>query len=98
MYKIIDGHGTGKTTRLITLAKETDATIVARDPDYVRYKAERLGIFGVEVLSYEEFIFLRSQKPEKRFLLDEILTFANYMTAKTGGKLLGYTFSDNDID
>lgn len=98
MYKIVDGHGTGKTTRLITLAKETGATIVASNPDYVRYKAERLGIFGVEVLSYEEFIFLRAQKPEKQFLLDEISLFAKYMVSKSGGKLLGYTFSDNDIE
>lgn len=98
MYKIIDGRGTGKTTRLITLAKETEATIVARDPSYVRYKAERLGIFGIEVLSYEEFLLLRSQKPEKQFLIDEIQTLANYLTSKTGGRLLGYTFSDNDIE
>lgn len=98
MYKIIDGRGTGKTTRLITLAKETNATIVAANPDYVHYKAERLGIFGVEVISYEQFISLRDQKPENQFMIDEISVFANYITRKTGGKLLGYTYSNNDIE
>ena len=46
MYRIIDKRGTGKTSRLMLLAKEENAIIACSNPDAMRIKAERLPRHG----------------------------------------------------
>ena len=41
MYRIIEGRGTGKTSRLMLLAKENDAIFVCSNPDAMKYKASK---------------------------------------------------------
>ena len=43
MYRIIDGRGTGKTSRLMLLAKENNGVIVCANPQKMREKAEVYG-------------------------------------------------------
>lgn len=38
MYRIIDGRGTGKTSRLMLLAKENNGVIVCANPQKMREK------------------------------------------------------------
>lgn len=56
MYRIIDGRGTGKTSRLMLLAKENNGIIVCANPQKMREKAEVYGIIGLEFISYKEFM------------------------------------------
>lgn len=56
MYRIIDGRGTGKTSRLLLLAKENDGIVVCVSPNAMREKSYRYGITGIEFISYEDFI------------------------------------------
>jgi hypothetical protein len=56
MYRIIDGRGTGKTSRLMLLAKENNGVIVCANPQKMREKAEVYGIIGLEFISYKEFM------------------------------------------
>lgn len=56
MYTIIDKRGTGKTSRLLLLAKDTGATIVCRNPAEMRTKAYAYGITGVGYISYDEYL------------------------------------------
>ena len=39
MYRIIDGKGTGKTGRLLLLAKENDGIVVCANPTKTREQA-----------------------------------------------------------
>jgi hypothetical protein len=39
MYRIIEGRGTGKTSRLMLLAKKNNATFVCENPRAMEYKA-----------------------------------------------------------
>ena len=39
MYRIIDGRGTGKTSRLMLLAKDTDSVIACANPYAFQQKA-----------------------------------------------------------
>jgi hypothetical protein len=55
MYRIIDDRGTGKTSRLMLIAKENNALFVCSNPDAMRYKAKAYGIDGIEFISYGEF-------------------------------------------
>ena len=71
MYQIIDKRGTGKTSRLMLIAKETDATIVCASPSAFYKKAEAYGITGLKFISYDDFwrgVF----GPDEKFLIDEL--------------------------
>ena len=56
MYRIIDNRGTGKTSRLLLLAKENNGIVVCANPISMREKAHRYGLTGIECMSYTEFI------------------------------------------
>ena len=71
MIKIIDKRCTGKTSRLILLAKETGATIVCNRPKHVQSLAERYGIDGLNIISYGDYL-KRGSRPSKEVLIDEI--------------------------
>ena len=51
MYRIIDGRGTGKTSRLLLLAKENNSVVVCGNPDQMRNHAYRYGLTGIDYIS-----------------------------------------------
>ena len=71
MYKIIDRRGTGKTSRLMLLAKETGATIICANPSAFYTKADYYGIPGLKFISYQDF-WDGNFDPNDKFLVDEI--------------------------
>lgn len=52
MYRIIDGRGTGKTSRLFLLAKEAGVPIICQCPQDMRERAYSYGITGIDFISY----------------------------------------------
>ena len=93
MYKIIDGRGTGKTGRLMLLAKENGGVIACSNPRAMEEKARRSGIFGIDFISYWDLLN-KNEKYENIFI-DEIDVFVNLMLAKVGN-MKGYTLSIED--
>ena len=90
MYRIIDGRGTGKTSRLMLLAKENEGIIVCKDPIVMRDKAYRYGITGIDFISYSKFDFTcRYNKP---VYIDEIDMFLQHKNRE----IQGYTISNED--
>ena len=90
MYRIIDGRGTGKTSRLMLLAKENNGVIVCANPQKMREKAEVYGIIGLEFISYKEFMEQPSD-PFTNYYIDEL---EGYIKTLTQGRLQGYTLSE----
>lgn len=92
MYRIIDSRGSGKTSRLLLLAKETGATVVCSNPQAMREKSYAYGITGINFLSYHEALY--SEGCVEDFLIDEIELFTQY--AIGCNKLVGYNLSNED--
>ena len=91
MYRIIDGRGTGKTSRLMLLAKENDGVIVCKNPELMREKAYRYGITGIDFVSYASYL-PNERYNDKPVYIDEI---DNYL--KSWNKNIdGYTISNED--
>ena len=90
MYRIIDGRGTGKTSRLLTLAKDNNAILVCSNPRAMQYKAKSYGIDGVETISYGEFLN-EHQDSHKQYVIDEIEKFMGMVYGEQ--TILGYTLS-----
>jgi hypothetical protein len=91
MYRIIDSRGSGKTSRLMLLAKETNSIIACVNPYAMREKAHAYGITGLTFISYEEL--LTQSWTDYNIMIDEIELFVKYQLS---GILKGYTLSNED--
>lgn len=91
MYRIIDSRGSGKTSRLMLLAKETNSIIACVNPYAMREKAHAYGITGLTFISYEEL--LTQSWTDYNVMIDEIELFVKYQLS---GILKGYTLSNED--
>ena len=89
MYKIIDKRATGKTSRLMLLAKEQNGIIVCKEPMLMRQKAYDYGIVGIDFISYYDF------KPtynyDKPVFIDEIDLYFRHLNRA----IQGYTISED---
>lgn len=88
MIQIIDGRGTGKTSRLMLIAKELNVPIVCNNPDDLKRKAYSYGITGLTFLSYSDIS--KKDCSVDTFLVDEIDYLAKFFVR---GKIVGYTLS-----
>jgi hypothetical protein len=91
MYRIIDGRGSGKTGRLMLLAKESDGIIVCSNPYAMKQKALAYGITGVDFISYEDYT-LHNYPYGKMIFVDELEGYVRSL----GNNLSGYTLSNED--
>lgn len=92
MYRIIDDRGTGKTSRLMLIAKENNALFVCSNPDAMRYKARAYGIDGIEFISYGEFFHDYRGQRDVKYVIDELENFLR-STMFYSTELVGYTLS-----
>ena len=91
MYRIIDERGSGKTGRLMLIAKENNAVFVCANPEAMKVKAKAYGISGIEFITYTDFI--RNFDPNiTAYVVDELEVFVTHIFT-SGPKLIGYTLS-----
>ncbi len=90
MYRIIDSRSSGKTSRLMLLAKETGAAIACSNPSAMRAKAYAYGITGIDFISYSD---LFTGGWNDNVLIDEIEDFVKQYT---DAKLIGYSLTNED--
>ena len=93
MYRIIDGRGTGKTSRLMLLAKDLGATIVCSNPHAMEQKARAYGIVGIDFISYSEFTPEKRAGATGKYLIDELEAFLDHIF-RYETKVVGYTISE----
>ena len=90
MYRIIDGRSSGKTSRLMLLAKETDSAIACSNPLAMRQKAYAYGITGIDFIAYSD---LFNGGYDENVLIDELEEFVKqYIDAK----VTGYSLTNED--
>ena len=92
MYRIIDDRSTGKSSRLMLLAKETGAKIACANPENMRKKAYSYGITGIDFVPYSD-LFNGKTNSNDLVMIDELECFIhNYVD----GRIIGYTLSKDD--
>ena len=94
MYRIIDGRSSGKTGRLMLLAKDSNGTIVCSNPRAMQQKARSYGITGINFISYSEFL-TKHGASIGNYYIDELEGFIQYVQRNAGiaGDFEGYTIS-----
>lgn len=92
MYRIIDNRGSGKSSRLMLLAKETGAKIICNNPQAMKQKAYAYGITGIDFAHYSD-LCNGNIAPEEKILIDELEVFIQYCAK---AKFIGYTLSCED--
>lgn len=93
MYRIIDARSTGKTSRLMLLAKETNGTIVCANPMAMQEKAKAYGITGINFISYRQLID-QPIEPFGNYYIDELENFVKTILVGKGS-FQGYTLSED---
>ena len=91
MYRIIDKRGTGKTSRLILLAKEKDCLIVCKNPQRLIEKAYAYGITGIKCISYEDFLNV-NYDINLPVYIDDLDSFLPHIIEEAN--IVGYTLSE----
>lgn len=95
MYRIIDKRATGKTSRLMLLAKEKNIPIACMHPHVMSAKALAYGLTGINFISYSDLLDDHSRgRKDEDVLVDELEVFVQY--AIKNYHLKGYTLSDED--
>ena len=91
MYRIIDSRDSGKTSRLMLIAKEQHAKFACLYPPTMQKKAYAYGLTGIDFISWDELI--NNPYSYDKVVIDEMEGFIRYMT---NDKLAGYTLSNED--
>ena len=90
MYRIIDSRGSGKTSRLMLLARETGAKIACSNPAAMRQKAYAYGITGIDFIPYSD---LFNGYYTGNVLIDELEEFVK---GYTDANITGYSLTNED--
>ena len=98
MYRIVDDRASGKTSRLMLIAKENNALFVCSNPRAMEAKAHAYGIVGIDFISYFEYLKTMRSGEERQIVIDELEMFLKYMIQFNDGKskLIGYTLNTGD--
>ena len=98
MYRIVDNRASGKTSRLMLIAKENKADFVCSNPHAMITKAHAYGIVGINFISYYDYLSSMRGEEHRPVVIDELEMFLKYMVAYNGGKseLIGYTLNTGD--
>ena len=90
MYRIIDSRSSGKTSRLMLLAKETDSAIACSNPSAMKAKAYAYGIAGIDFIPYSD---LFNGYYSGNVLIDELEEFVKDYT---DANITGYSLTNED--
>ena len=96
MYRIIDKKCSGKTSRLLLLAKESNGIVVCQNPDKMREKAHSYGLTGIRFVSYKDFdkdvseSYTDGQGYDGPTFIDELEEYLKYLQFN----IQGYTISE----
>jgi hypothetical protein len=93
MYQIIDKRGSGKTSRLMLLAKENNGILVCSNPQAMEVKAHAYGIIGLDFVSYANFA-IGNYDHEKPCFIDELDLYVKHLCSYSN--LSGYSLSLED--
>jgi hypothetical protein len=91
MIRIINQSGTGKTSQLMLLAKENNATFVCENPRAMRVKAQAYGLEDINFISYHDFL---TSYDEGNVVIDELELFVKSMMGDN--KLIAYSLTTDN--
>ena len=91
MIRIINERGTGKTSQLMLLAKENNATFVCANPPAMKVKAQSYGLADINFISYHDFV---TSYEEGNFVIDELEEFVKSIMGDNN--LIAYSLTIGD--
>ena len=96
MYRIIDKKCSGKTSRLLLLAKENKGVVVCANPEKMREKSYAYGLTGIDFITYTaycEFLngYGNADLIGKPIFIDELDKFLYIYDTE----IKGYTISED---
>ena len=91
MIRVIDGRGSGKTSKLMEIAKENNAMFVCSNPQAMEVKARAYGISDIKFISYHDFV---TSYETGNIVIDEAEQFVKSIMGDN--QLIGYSLTIED--
>ena len=85
MDKIIGGKSTGKTRRLLEIAKDNNGIVVCENVEEMTKRAHRLGIPGIYFIDYRDYICGLVKNSEKPVYIANINKFLKVFNNNIAG-------------
>lgn len=92
MFHIIDNRGSGKTSRLMLLAKEHNGILVCANPYAMKDKAISYGLTGFDIISYIDYM-TGNYDINKPLFIDELDRFLQIISEDN---IAGYSLTIGD--
>ena len=100
MYRIIEGRGTGKTLRLMLLAKENNGVIVCSNPHAMRQKAIAYGLTGFDGRTIQPVIAqprIANAQPATQIMIDTYMAALGFEKLNSTGRFSNSTYEVWDL-
>lgn len=91
MYTIVRGRDSGKARELLTTASKIKAVVVSDNPERLREKANRYGIYNVDIHNYYDLIALDPEINSRPILIHNVDKFLEYYFAISGKNIVGFS-------
>lgn len=91
MIMIVRGRDSGKARELLQTAQKEKATIVSDNPERLREKANRYGIYDVDIHNYYDLVALDPEISAQPILIHNIDKFLNYYFSISGQNIIGFS-------
>lgn len=92
MIRIIDSRASGKTSRLMAIAKESGAKFVCSNSYAMKEKSYKYGLTGIDFITYQDML---TSTEEMNVVIDELEVFTK-RHLPSNVNMIGYTLSAED--
>ena len=97
---VIGGRSSGKTRKIMELAKEKNAIVICKNAAAMERKAAAYGIFGLKFMSYSDVLLgIHADycegviPPNSNYVVDEVKDFTDFLLASN---CIGFTQTEDD--
>lgn len=91
MKIIVRGRDSGKARELIAAARDAKAIIATDDVERLRNKANRYGIYDVDICSYDDIISVDQEYADYPIMIHNVDKFLECYFGMTGQKIIGFS-------
>lgn len=91
MKIIVRNRDSGKARELLAAARDMKAIVASDNPERLREKANKYGIYEVTICSYYDLLTYDPELMERPFMIHNVDKFLEFLFGITGQKVIGFS-------
>ena len=91
MYTIVRGRDSGKARELLETARAQKAIVASDNPERLREKANRYGIYEVSICGYDDLMSGDSEISEHPIMIQNVDKFLKFYFGMSNQNIIGFS-------